>query len=206
MERRKKNEGKSTGIPADYVKMVEDIFTSNFDQGLKKLGRLKSAKTHFEVNGAIFVDEVVLAVSLLIGKELAATTVYGSADYDPLASFPQVHDLLAACVDAIGNVFAPLFSGEKKGQLEKVADPLLGALEDVPFEWTPTVLERLKVYVKIDKSNPSLERIADEWLNKNDPNAKERAEEEARETEKLFVTGEQVKAKMSKKPGSGSIH
>ena len=206
MERRKRNEGKGTGIPVDYAKMVVEVFTSNFDEGLGRLARLKGEKPHFEVNGAIYVDEVVLAVSLLTGQELAATTVYGSTDYDPRASSPQIQELLSACVDAIGGIFAPLLSDEKKGQLEKLADQSLSALDQVPFDWTPVVIERFKIHVKIDKSNPNLDRMADDWLSKNDPDQKRAAEEEHRATEKLFVTGQEQKAKVTKKPGGGRIH
>jgi hypothetical protein len=198
MERRKKSPGKSSAVPADYAKMVCEVFTSNFDSGLKKLTKLKGGKARFEVNGQIYLDEVVLAVSLLIGKELAATTVYASMDYDPRASVPTIQDLLSACVDAIGTVFAPLLSGEKKGQLEKVAEQSLGALDGVPFDWTAVAVERHKVFVKIDKSNPNLDRMADDWLSQNDPDQKLAADEEHAETEKLFVTGPSAKAK---KPG-----
>jgi hypothetical protein len=142
MERRKKSAAKSSGIPADYSKMVSEVLGSNFDHGLKKIQKLKGAKARFEVTGAIYLDEVVLAATLLIGKELAATTVYASIDYDPRASVPQIQDLLSACVDAVGNVFYPLLNSDKKGQLERLVDQSLSALDSVPFEWTEMPVER----------------------------------------------------------------
>ncbi len=202
MERRKRTAGKSSPIPSDYSKMVADVFASNFDEGLKKIAKLKRGTAHFEVNGAIYLDEVVLSVSLLIGKELAATTVYASTDYDPRASVPQVQDLMAACVDAIGGIFAPLLIE----QTEALADQSLSALSKVPFHWTEVAVERFKVHVKIDKSNPNLDRLADDWLERNDPARKAEAEEEHRETEKLFMTGAEQKAKVTKKPGGGRVH
>jgi hypothetical protein len=205
MERRKRSPGKSSPVPADYAKMVAEVFVSNFDQGLKKLAKLKGAKTRLEVNGAIYPDEIVLSVTVLIGKELAATTVYASVDYDPRASVPQLQDLFSACVDAIGGVFSPLLSVEKDGQLENLAEESLSALQGVPFEWTQVGVERFKVYVKIDKSNPALDRMADDWLSQNDPDRRRAAEEEHRETEKLFITGPEQKAKVTKKP-KGGVH
>src|SRR5258708_38683376 len=98
MERRKQNAIKSSPIPPDYSKMVAEVFATNFDQALKELTKLKRGLVRFEVSGAIFADEVVLSVSLLIGAELAATTVYASVDYDPVASVPQIQELLSACV------------------------------------------------------------------------------------------------------------
>lgn len=202
MERRKRTAGKSSPIPGDYAKMVSEIFTSNFDDGLKKIAKLKRGSGRFEVHGAIFLDEVVLSVSLLVGKELAATTVYASMDYDPRASVPTIQDLLSACVDAIGGVFAPLLSEQTEGLI----DQSLSALKKVPFHWTEATVERFKVQVKIDKSNPNLDRMADDWLDRNDPARKTERDEEHQETEKLFVTGREQKTKITKKPGGGSVH
>jgi hypothetical protein len=199
MEKRKRNALKGSPIPADYAKMVADVFTSNFDEGLKKLNKTKGAKAHFEVYGELFPDEVLMAVSVVTGKELSATTVYGSVDYDPKASFPQVQDLLSACVDAIGSVF-------EKGKLEVLAETSLADLDGVPFDWTAVVVERFKVHVKIDKANLGLDQMADDWLNKNDPGFQERALREEQESEKLFMTGEEQKAKVTRKPGGGKIH
>src|SRR5271168_5400750 len=158
MERRKTSAMKSSPVPSDYTKMVGDVFSANFDEGLKELKKLKGTFARFEVNGAIFPAEVVLAVSLLIGKELAATTVYASVDYDPRASVPQIQDLLSVCVDAIGTVFGPLLAKE---EIAKVAEQSLSALKGVPFEWTAVTVERQKIFVMIDKSNPNLDQLAD---------------------------------------------
>jgi hypothetical protein len=205
MEKRKKNAGKSSPIPADYAEMVTEVFTATFDEGLKGLKKLKVTPAHFEVHGAVYPDEVVLAVSLHVGEGLAATTVYGSSDFDPRASSPQIQDLLGAAVDAIGGVFTPLLSGGKES-LEAVASESLSALEKVPFEWTPVVVEKVKIHVKIDKANPKLDQMADDWLSRNDPDFKERQARERAETEKLFVTGDTAKAKASGNRGGGKVH
>jgi hypothetical protein len=205
MEKRKPGHFKSSPIPKDYAKMVNEVLLANFDQGLKKLKKIRKGEPRFFVDGAVYLDEIVLSVSLRIGKELSATTVHGSVDFDPRASSPSVQDLLARCVDGIGAVFAPLLSGSDE-ELEALASETLSALEGVPFDWTHIDLDQAKVFVKIDKSNPELDRLADDWLDKNDPDRKAREAREQAETEKLFVTGEEAKAKVTGKRGGGSIH
>ncbi len=206
MEKRIRGQSKSSPIPADYAKMVTEVFNANFDHGLKKLAKMKKSPPRFVVSGAVYLDEIVLSISLLIGKELAATTVHGSVDFDPRASSPSVQDLLGVCVDAIGTVFSPLLSTGDE-QLVTLADEPLAALQGVPFDWTRIEIEKSRVFVKIDKSNPELDQMADAWLQKNDPKFKEHQELEEAETEKLFVTGEEQKAKITgKRGGGGTVH
>jgi hypothetical protein len=63
-------------------------------------------------------------------------------------------------------------------------------------------VDRSRIYVKVDKSNPLMDELADEWLQKNDPDYRERLEAEEEETENLFVTGPGVK----KKTRGGNLH
>lgn len=186
-------------LPSDFLKLICDVFTKNFDSGLKALAKVK-AGPRFEVNGRIFADEVVLCVSLTHKNQLAATSVYASCDFDPKASSPTVQDLLNACVDAIGGVFLELLNDKTKAKLESLADESLSALENVPFEWTATEVDHRQVYVKIDKANPKLDEMADSWLRTNDPDLSKLEAETQRETEKLFVTGPR------RKDGNGSGH
>jgi hypothetical protein len=181
--------GKSNPIPLDYVKLVSEVFRTNFDAGLKAYDQLHSRRSAFHVSGAIYVDEIVLAVTLSSEDQIVATTVYGSAEYDPVASSPTAQDLLAACVDAIGTVYAGLLDPLDKAQLEALGTESLSALDKVPFDWTKVEVERFRIHVKLDKSNPQLESLADQWLDKNDPGRREREQREHEETEALFVTG-----------------
>ncbi len=185
--------GKFSPLPVDYTKVVRDVFATNFDAGLKAYDKLHDTQSSFEISGGIYVDEVVLCVSLhstLNGKEqLAATSVWSSSDFDPTASSPTAQDLLAACVDAAGAIYSQLLDPKNKAALEALGDESLSALSDVPFEWTPMNVERFRVYLRVDKANPKLDQMADEWLDQNDPERKEREAREHEETEKLFVTG-----------------
>jgi hypothetical protein len=196
METRKKHDPlsgaiatKFSDLPHDYVKMVNDVFATNFDEGLKVLKKFNEAPAYFATTGRIYIDEVIVAVSLMHEGQMAATTVYGSVDYDPKASSPTIQDLLAACVDAIGAVYSQLLSPETPEVIEQLADESLSALENIPFEWTEFKVEKHKIYLKVDKSNLQIDQMADAWLEKHDPERAEERDEEQKETEQLFVTG-----------------
>lgn len=187
---------RTSGLPVDYLTMVTDVFTTNFDSVIKAISKTAGAGVHFEVNGSVFPDEIVLAVSLIIEGHLAATTVYASIDFDPKASAPTAQDLLAVCVDAAGAVFVKLTEDQKA--IEGLIQESLSAMKEIPFDWTPIEVERQRIHVKVDKANPKLDQLADDWLNRHDPEFQERQAKEQAETEKLFFTGP--------KSGSGSVH
>jgi hypothetical protein len=190
---------KSTDLPVDYVRMVSDVLENTFEEGLKALTALRKAEARIEVSGRIYADEVVLAITIAHEGQLAATTVHASADFDPKASSPTVQDLLGACVDAAGGLISTLLDPKNTKRLEQLADESLSALEDIPWDWTQVEVERFRVYLKVDKANPKLEQEADDWLEKNDPEHRERLEREEEEVKKLFVTGPS-----DKKPGGSS--
>lgn len=173
--------------------MVAEVFTTNFDAGLKLLQKLKAGKRHFEVRGDIFADEVILCISLGTSGHLSATSVYASCDFDPKASAPKIEDVLGACVDAIGSVYLELLDPAKPKRVEQVAEDSLAALEGIPYEWTSMKVDRHKIFVRVDKANPALDEMTDLWLKKNDPAFRSKEQEEHEETENLFVTGPKVK-------------
>jgi len=185
--------------------MVVEVFSSNFDEALREITELSGESVCFDASGEVYPTEIVLCVTLIQGENLSATSVYASSDFDPKASSPTIQDLLAVCVDAIGTVYQPLLSPKKKADLGNILSTSLSSLENVPFEWTPVEVEKRRVYVKIDKANPRLDRMTDDWLAKNDPDYAERVREEETETEKLFVTGPGVR-KSAKPKGPGTVH
>lgn len=179
---------KDSGLPADYLEMIEEVFQANFSEGLEALSRL-GATSRFEAHGAVLPDEILLAVTLLIEGRIAATTFKASVDFDPKASAPTAQDLLAACVDALGVLVGQVLGN---GSAEHLAPVLAGRLadhENVPFEWTPTIIEGSRIHLKMDASNPTLDQAADDFLSKNDPDFQARQFEEELETKELFVTG-----------------
>ncbi|MBI2711407.1 MAG: hypothetical protein HYX41_00900 [Bdellovibrio sp.] len=192
MERRKTSVSKSSPLPQDYLKMVREVFGDHFKEGLDAYCKLRP-NSRFEIDGAVYADEVVLAVCLASDQTLAATTWYASADFDPKASAPSVQDLLSACVDTLAGVVNEIISADKPEKLEQVADESLSALEDAPFQWTKYETDRRDIFVKVDKANLRVDQQADEWLAKNDPDFKKNSENESKATEDLFFTGPKTK-------------
>lgn len=198
IENRKGSQLRSSPLPVDFLRMVTEVFTTNFDEGLKRMGELTKVDVRFKAHGNVFADEVVLSVSLLTEGQMAATTVHASSDFDPKASSPTIEDLLSTCVDAIGGLYSQLLLPER---LEQLTSESLSAIEEAPFDWTQVQVEKRKVFLKIDKSNPELDQMADDWLAKHDPEFEQRQKEEQEETEKLFVTGPK-----DGKKGSGTTY
>ena len=192
METRKAQEFRSSELPPDYLKMIMEIFASNFDEGLKALSKVHG-KSRFEARGEIYPDEIVLAISLVSAGQIAATTAHASTDFDPKASSPTLEELLSACVDAAGTFFGDAFNPKKPDKITQLSSESLSALESAPFEWTAIEIDRFRIYLKVDKSNPVLDQMADEWLRKNDPEFKKRKKAEEEEVESLFITGNKAK-------------
>ena len=200
METRKGNSKKlntrisgAATLPADYTRMVSGVFEANFADGVRALTEIAGKKTYFIVRGAILPSEVVLTVSLVTEKQLAATTVTASFDFDPKASTPTAQDLLSLAVDGVGGLFDQFFDPKNTHLLEQLSAGSLAAFEDVPFEWTSVDFQNRKMFLKVDKSNPVLDELADDWLAKNDPKAKAEEDEFESGTEELFVTGDKAK-------------
>ncbi len=185
---------KGVELPVQYRKMVAQVMTEHFQEGLRMLSEHLKGPL-FSVQGGVYSDEVLLAVSLISEGEVAATTVYASADFDPRASTPTAEELLSLCVDGVGSVLSSLLDPENPDRIAQVAEKSLGALEEIPFEWTEAKMGKRKIYVKVDKANPALEKMTDEWLAQNDPEHEKRQREDEAEAEKLFVTADSVKKK-----------
>ena len=184
----------ASDLPKDFLKLVKEIFTTNFEEGLTALAKIHPGP-RFEPRGAVFADEVVLSMSLILEAQLAATTGYASCDFDPKASSPTAQEVLAACLDALGSLFDGILDAKNPERLKQLVGESLSAIDDAPYDWSPVEVDRFKIYLKIDKTNPALDEMADEWLKKHDPDRKARKKREHEETEKLFVSG-------PRKPGS----
>lgn len=206
MERRKGDDvSTASPLPKDYIKMVTEVFTTNFDAGLKALRPLMKGEPSFDINGMVLSDELVLCATLVEEGAVAATSVYASIDFDPKASAPTIQDLLSACVDAVGSVYTHLLDPTQQNRLEQVAANTLSVMDNVPFHWTEMKVDHFRIYLKVDKSNPTLERIADDWLSKNDPGLKKLKEENEEEVKKLFVTGP-THRRPGGASGTGGLH
>ncbi len=174
MERRRNEIGKATPLPPDYLKLVSEVFTTNFDGALKALNKLGIHGVSFEAMGEIYSTEVTLCISITQKGKLSATSVHASCDFDPKASSPTVEDLLSSCVDAIGSLYGTLLEPSHSERLEAMlAENTLSVLENIPFNWTPIEVDRHRVFLKLDKTNPGLESMADEWLTQKAPKKKD---------------------------------
>lgn len=179
---------RKTLIPQDYSKMVVEVFTNTFAEGLSILGQFLD-EPFFDVNGYIYSDEIVLAVSLLSKGKISATTVYSSCDFDPKASSPSAEDLLGVSVDAIGGIYNEFFESGDAKKIEQLTSSTLSSFKEIPFDWTELTVNKRKVFLKVDKSNPKLDQMADDYLLQNDPNLKSEADKNEEDAEDLIVTG-----------------
>ncbi len=212
-ERRKKNlvttpEGTTGPLPVDFVRLVEETLTQGLEDGLIAIREIHP-ESGFHAGGAIYENEILLAITLTQGPtQISATTVFGSADYDPNAEKPALMEILSACLDATGSVFQHYLDPAFPERIAQIADQSLGALEEAPFQWSPLKSEnhpKIEVHVKIDKSNPVLDALTEDWLKKNDPNYREESGKNPDQTEKEAedFLGERLDAIQGRKGGKG---
>ena len=205
-ERRKGTGSSHSPLPVDYTRMVEEVFTTNFSDSVAAMEL--DPKPVFVAGGEIYADEIVVHVALVQEGRIAATQSYASSDFDPKASSPKIEDLLAVCVDAVGEVFAGLFEASSK--LDEKEAILTASLNDlgekgpVPQEWTQIEVEKRKIHVRVDKTNPAMDAAADAWLAKNDPEFLKNEEKDLKKAEQLFVLP--PKASTDRKGGGGNLH
>lgn len=172
LDRRKDTVLRSTKLPRDYLKMVEDVFNKNFSNFLLKE---KSGRESFVAQGEVYPDELVLVISLKHPGNLRMTTCYASVDYPPKklkteggaqapASAEAVQLAVNQCVDAVASFFNTFF---EEGR------PVDYDLE-YRQNWTAVEIEKnTPVYLRINRDNPELEAQADELL-ANDPGTKDK--------------------------------
>lgn len=183
------SKGKFSELPLDYTKMVIDVFTNAYEKGLGALEKHTGKKPHLIVSGRIYTNEIVLAISLTLEKSIGATTVYASVDFDATASAPTAQDLLSLCVDAAGAVFQNLLHEPTRETLNALASSALSEIDNVPFQWTSIEIDKRTLYVKLDKAHIALDRMADEWLKKNDPELARQLAEDEEEAENQIIVG-----------------
>lgn len=198
-----------TDLPVDYVRLVIETLNAAEEKGLA-IVRKTHPKAAFTANGAIYSDEILLAITLSQGEQdLAANTVYASAEFNPNLEISQLESVLGACLDATGAVFDFYLNPAHPDRIEDFLHYSLSALDEAPFEWTPVEIHEIvkhPVWVRMDKLNPLLESIADQWLEKNDPTFSAKTEEAPAEAEEFLEERlEAIKSAKSGASGSGPI-
>jgi len=172
---------KPVDLPSDYLNELVDVFSIHYGDALSKLESMKSGP-YFSANGGIYLDEVVVSLSIQFDKSNSAITVFASSDFDPNASSPSAEQVLAACVDAIGFLFSKLLNADEEN-LNAIASGRLTELNDIPLIWTEVEMEKFKIFLKVDRSNPNLDDQATQWLEENDPEETSRIEHEQEDQE-----------------------
>ncbi|RYZ62781.1 MAG: hypothetical protein EOP09_18470 [Proteobacteria bacterium] len=177
-------------LPADYIRMTEDVLSSHFKEHVAELTKKSGESYAWKVIGKIYSDEIVFGASLTNEKRLSANTAYASADFDPKASSPKAEELLSICVDAVGGLYDALFGGNgEKPQYDGFLSESMSAFESAPFEWTEIEMEKRRIFLKLDKSNPNLEAQAEQWLRENDPDLENQEQQWEEEAQGMFVKG-----------------
>lgn len=163
MDRRKDTTFTGAKLPKDYLKLVEDVFNKNFAKNLLKE---KGSKETFIAHGEIFLDELLLAISLRHPGNLRMTTCYASVDFPPPqlkteagqpapSTTETVQVSVNQCVDAIASFFNTFFSDGR---------PVDYDLE-YRQNWTAVDIDKnTRVFLRINRDNPELEEQADALL------------------------------------------
>ncbi len=184
----------TTDLPVDFTKMVCEVLTKHYKTSLDLIESDIGERPSFSVSGNIFGDEIVMSVSLGLASAMAHTTLHISSDFDPKASFPSAQDLLAVSVDAAGAWYESYLGDqdttkERRDALTAVSLAAFEPFGDVPYDWAEIEVEKRKVFLKLDKSNSSLEAAADHWLAAHDPDYQKEEMQEEIEVQSKFVTG-----------------
>lgn len=167
--------GKPQPLPIDYLRMVDEVLNNNFGALLGPYAERVGSPTRLTATGSLYPDEIVLAATLTAQGQVAATTVHASTDYDPQASSPDVQDLLAASLDAIGGVWDLLLAHPdtlealSAGSLLALSELETATKRGIPLEWQAMEVAKREVWLKVDKTHPALEDAAAAWLAQHDP-------------------------------------
>jgi hypothetical protein len=151
---RKKQTKKPTTLPKDFLKTVSNLFQKQF--------KSKLAGSTFLVYGDLYPDEVVLAVSLSHPKSLPAASMHISNSIGKsVAENPEkVTEQLKSMVDVAASWFSQCFSAGTG------VEAALKELQDASTEWQEFEWEGQQLFVKLTRTNYTLEKAAEDFLKK----------------------------------------
>jgi hypothetical protein len=154
MQPRKKQYGKPTKLPHDFIVSVTDLFNKQFKK--------ERAESEFLIYGDLYMNELVFCVSLSNAKTLAAGTMYTSIDLPTgVAEKPeQVTEKLKSLVDVSASWFGQCFAESKEKGLAVIVE----ALRDQPVGWQSLQWETQQIFVKLSRDNRALDNAADRFL------------------------------------------
>lgn len=193
MKPRKPQSKKATNLPQDFLRAVSELFNNQFKK--------ERDGAEFLIYGAMYMNEVVLCVSLTHPKTLNAGTMFTSMDLQKgVAENPdQVTEKLKSMVDISASWFGQCFVDSK----EKGVLAILEAIRDQPDLWQEVTWEKEKLFVRLNRENRALENAADRFLQEKgfDPN-----EEELTEAELEAALDDDSEGEGFGGPGNGSGH
>jgi hypothetical protein len=151
---RKRQQKKPTTLPKDFLRTVSDLFQKQFKKNL--------AGSTFLVYGDLYGDEAVLGVSLSHPKSLGAASLHVSADLPKNVSEnpEKVTAKLQSMVDVAASWFSQCF------QAGNGLETVLGEMKDADTSWQELDWEGAQLFVKLNRTNYTLEKAADEFLKK----------------------------------------
>ncbi len=152
----RKRHGKApSSLPKDFLNTVSALFQKQFAKNL--------AGASFLVYGNLFSDEAILCVSLSHPRSLPAASMHISTDLpENMGENPEkVTERLKSMVDVAASWFAQCFEAGKG--LEAVLDEL----KEASPAWQKFDWEGLTLFVKLSRENYTLEKAADELLQKS---------------------------------------
>ncbi len=149
---RKKQVKQPTSLPKDFVNSVVKLF--NQQSGKQK------KEADFLVYADLYMNEVVLCVSLTHPKSLRAATIYLSMDLTKdISEKPElVTEKLKVMVDVAASWFAQSLEAGKG------LDSVLEAMKDAPNLWETFTWEKEELFVKLNRDNHALENAANKFL------------------------------------------
>ncbi|MGZ3657470.1 MAG: hypothetical protein ACXWR1_00375 [Bdellovibrionota bacterium] len=152
---RKRQNKKPSALPKEFLHTVSTLFEKQFKKNL--------AGSSFLAYADLYGDEVVLGISLSHPKSLPAASLHVSADLskDVAENPSKVTDQLKVMVDVAASWFSQCFEGGNG--LEAV----LKEMSDADPAWQNFEWEGHPLYVKLNRSNYTLEKAAAEFLKKN---------------------------------------
>lgn len=152
---RKKQTRKPTSLPKEFMKTVSDLFQKQF--------KSKLSGSTFLVYGDLYPDEVVLCVSLSHPKSLPAASMHISNSIAKnVAENPEkVTEQLKSMVDVAASWFSQCFGDGKTG-----VEAALEELKDANTEWQEFEWEGQQLFVKLNRTNYTLEKAAEDFLKK----------------------------------------
>lgn len=151
---RKRHTKKPASLPKDFLHTVSDLFGKQFKPHL--------AGSTFLVYGDLFADEAVLAVSLSHPKSLSAASLHVSCDLPKnVAENPaKVTERLQSMVDVAASWFSQCF------QAGNGLEAVLAEMADADTSWQEFDWEGTQLFVKLNRTNYTLEKAADDFLKK----------------------------------------